>query len=213
MWTFGCLENTDLENADLRPQTSKTQTSKTQTLQTKTYRWGRKHRRVKNTRERITGAIKTRITANLSWRYYIPHMYPLGTYFCTCVFGGCPNFQRVLFTLKGTWHYTWNIKPNRWIAHVFHTHFTQLLLVVAIHDPCTYVVSWILWSSDSHKKSFDSTYDSVAYDPVKTRLPDWVDSRNEVCGGTKTSIVIGLVRFCFLLRQSGFHWITSDGVI
>ena len=49
--------------------------------------------------------------------------------------------------------------------------------------------------------SFDSAYDSDAYDPVKTKLSE---SQAEV------SLFFG---FHLLLRQSSFHWIISVGVI
>ena len=58
--------------------------------------------------------------------------------------------------------------------------------------------------SRKNKRS-DSTCDSVAYDLVKIRL---LESQQRTC------IVIGLsFRFCFQLRQSGFHQIISDRVI
>ena len=58
--------------------------------------------------------------------------------------------------------------------------------------------------------SSDSVYDSVAYDPVKTRLSE---SEAEA-QGLEWNIVIGLFfRFCLRLRQCSFHLIVSDGVI
>ena len=49
----------------------------------------------------------------------------------------------------------------------------------------------------------DSAYDSDAYDPVKTRLSDWLQTE-----------VLGLFfGFHLRLRQSSFHWIISVGVI
>ena len=54
----------------------------------------------------------------------------------------------------------------------------------------------------------DFAYDSVAYDQVKIRLSESQAEANELnqSQSVETCIVIGLsFRFCFRLRQSGFH--------
>ena len=68
------------------------------------------------------------------------------------------------------------------------------------------VISTESESNESERSiSPDSIFDSLTYDPVKTRLSE---------SGPERSIVIGLFfRFCFRLRQFSFHWIVSDGVI
>ena len=56
--------------------------------------------------------------------------------------------------------------------------------------------------------SSDSVYDSVAYDPVKTRL-----SESEA-GEEQSNIAIGLkICFCLRLWQCSFHYIVSNGVV
>ena len=62
--------------------------------------------------------------------------------------------------------------------------------------------------------SSDSAYNSVAHDPVKTRLLESEAEVEEHSQGPESNIVTGLFFcFCMRLRQCSFHLIISDGVI
>ena len=58
--------------------------------------------------------------------------------------------------------------------------------------------------------SSDSSYDSDAFDPVKTRLSESQEEAEENQPITMPGLFFG---FRLRLRQSSFHWIISIGVI
>ena len=84
-------------------------------------------------------------------------------------------------------------------------------------------VSGVIGSTDRSRKnqnvsiSSDFVYDSVGYDPVKTRLSESEAEAEEPTShaqGPESNIVIGLFfRFCLRLRQCSFPLIESDGDI
>lgn len=66
------------------------------------------------------------------------------------------------------------------------------------------------------KRRSDFAYNSVAYSPVKTGLSESEAEEEQLnqSQNVGTSILIGLFfRVCFRLRQCGFHWTLSGGVI
>ena len=77
----------------------------------------------------------------------------------------------------------------------------------------TYDPAKIKWTENYSKECPIPLMSSVVYDRVKTGLTE-SQAKRKYAEGLRASTVIGLFfRFRLRLRQSSFHWITSDRVI
>ena len=61
--------------------------------------------------------------------------------------------------------------------------------------------------------SSDSAFDSVAYDPAKTRLSESQVEAEKQTNHNASSQALRVLPFCLRLRQFTFHWTISDGTI
>ena len=102
------------------------------------------------------------------------------------------------------------------MTEVLISRFSLIRLVFTSDGVAVEVVIRSVELYDLVKQRSDSAYDSLVYDQVKTRLSESEAEAEELnqTQSVETCIVIGLsFPFCFRLRQYGFYYIVSDGVI